>query len=404
MGNQRHPVEVGVVRPGTMMISRLESAGAAPCTGYTSEELLTLGCPADFEPLFELESLYIPDDGAIALCTEANRELSSAIKVLLERQGVWGEQDGCLIKQIQPIAMSMLNNSPQWMSKEEFLLATQLGFVKSSPDSELGIEFRQCLARRLVHLLPLVKASLEPASDSQQSYELTLAWLRERVCDLTPALLVEVMDAAVRTSEPLGTAAERVKMLLTGKENVLQILPQHEQTGELEARLSLRFPEGYEHLDIEAITIRAELLGEAAEHWDATGALVGEQLLQVLTNGGITNDEDLIESMQYKPLTRFNTLPDLVIMECFAPGSVRAEMMIVGGGPKPDQAPASEQPDVAQIEMGMADYAATNETGLHKASDVLTIGRLEDWKWLDQLESIYLDAKASKSIGVKELI
>ena len=55
----------------------------------------------------------------------------------------------------------MLMRTPEWLTSDEMLLAASCGFVIPAKPM---LEFRTLGSRRLLHLLPLLKAALEPSA------------------------------------------------------------------------------------------------------------------------------------------------------------------------------------------------------------------------------------------------
>jgi hypothetical protein len=245
----------GRLRPGCSILVHLDDDPDPRSLGdvygdMKADELLTLGRAADFAGLRVYASLanQLRADRLRAdptPCEQPDTKVAAGIARALAAQGVWGasappssEEERrvvAAVAELQPLAIALRMRAPKWLSHEQMLFAAALGFVIPAKPA---VEFRSItswrvlhppfprsratqylgevdLGRRarfaqVLHLLPFLKAALEPTGKPVASVHLGRLWLRARLAPpqgrlAAPQhfgyfLLLEAMHAAVRPS------------------------------------------------------------------------------------------------------------------------------------------------------------------------------------------------------------
>ena len=440
--------DVGMLRPGSTMIRGLSSDEAKDGrTDCTEDELLVIGRHADFVPLKLYAEIHLPDDGTIPLCTDANGRVAAGIKRALAAQGAWGASQpsesadpiAVAAKTLQPIAIAMLMRTPEWLTSDEMLLAASCGFVIPAKPM---LEFRTLGSRRLLHLLPLLKAALEPSAKPLESYAVALGWLRPRLMTLPietqfgPLLFLEAMHAALLKGEGLATACKRLKWLvdstitpptLSGREHAIT------RDGVTGCTMTLQFSEAPAKaagtdptsMNLELFLPTAALDAACADEriWAGEGCPVRLPWPDVTSLA----EDEAIPMLVYSPgggLAEQLPLPRVPHMEAFPVGHVRPGQLALSGRPPPSEVleymEAAQAPptpplrvqdmlgrqlgghskktalpeQLEAISLGMAKYKPVECPSVGRIADpdcdqtggVLSLGMKEDWIWLCEIE------------------
>ena len=402
---------VGVLRDGSRMIVGLDpdDFDSTREGGYAEDELLGIGRPADFASLELYAEIHLPGDGATPLCTEANARIAAGVKKALAAQGVWGASQADQVhpiaaaaKALQPIAIAMFLGRPEWLSRDELLLAARSGFVIPAKPM---LEFRKVTSWRLLHLLPLLKAALEPTGRPADSYAVALQWLRARLAaHFGPLLLLEAMHAALAKGETLEQAVRRVKLIIPGTKPDSKPPPALRRVvagaarddGAAGARLALGFDvalgleedvalglEEADALDLEVVLPTLALDAAIAKGvWSGTD---GDPVLLPWPEIATLADDAAVPMLSYEPggaaAATARALPDLHLMQAVEVGlgTMRKGCLALSGRPPPaSAAPRAPRPaDVlsrqlsgrraprsATESIGMARYESRGEAGV----------------------------------------
>ena len=433
--------DVGMLRPGSSMIRQVTAADAEEeREQYGEDELLCIGREADFQFHF-IADIHIDESQGVPLMQEANDRIAAGIKRTLAAQGVWGDAAAGPIaaaaKSLQPVAVAMLMRSPEWLSKDEVLLAASCGFVIPAKPM---IEFRRLGSKRLLHLLPLIKAALEPSGKPAESYAVALEWLRPRLAkDFGTLLMLEAMHAAVLKGESLERAVGRHKWIIANSQDntnappTLRTRESATHEGVQGSWMSLEFSEVPTNakdkskepasMNLDLFLSNAVLDAARADGsiWAGDGSPVRIPWPEVKS---LAEDEN-VGLFAYASGGAAEELPlaDVPQMEAFAVGHVRAGSLLLSGRPPPPEVQAKfdvsdpSPPHVSDVlsrqhkgrasrsksgdqsdvmSLGMAQYrhvdggTSTARVAAPESTDqvggMISLGIKEDWAWLNELE------------------
>lgn len=130
-----------------------------------------------------------------------NEAASKVLRRALANQPAWAGATSAMLE-FQPLAVACYLGKPEYLSASDLELATALGMIeRGGGDGNHGEALRLCsvLDGKTMHLMPLIRACVEPSEDCMANYALGLDWLRQSQVDRSlpawRALQVELVHA-----------------------------------------------------------------------------------------------------------------------------------------------------------------------------------------------------------------